>query len=93
MLYEVSRSASASSIARGGAESKSPEHRVSTRCARSTGAAATGTSRIDPRRKDPLMCSPVRCSDCGKTTWAGCGLHIDEALAGVAAEQRCACPR
>lgn len=39
------------------------------------------------------MCSPVTCSTCGKTTWQGCGLHVDEALAGVPAAARCACPR
>ncbi|MFS0867227.1 hypothetical protein AB3M83_07820 [Microbacterium sp. 179-B 1A2 NHS] len=39
------------------------------------------------------MCSPVTCATCGKTTWAGCGEHIDQALAGVAADQRCSCRR
>lgn len=28
---------------------------------------------------------------CGKATWAGCGEHIEEALAGVPAEDRCTC--
>lgn len=37
------------------------------------------------------MCSPVTCSTCGKTTWTGCGEHIEQALAGVPAEQRCTC--
>ena len=35
------------------------------------------------------MCSPIRCETCGKTTWTGCGQHVDEALAHVAADQRC----
>jgi hypothetical protein len=35
------------------------------------------------------MCRQVTCSTCGKATWAGCGQHIDEALAGVPAAQRC----
>ncbi|MHA3684094.1 hypothetical protein ACXR2W_07550 [Leucobacter sp. HY1908] len=39
------------------------------------------------------MCSPVRCATCEKTTWAGCGQHIEEALEGVAAADRCTCPR
>ncbi len=39
------------------------------------------------------MCYPVSCDTCGKTTWAGCGEHVDAALAGVAADARCACPR
>lgn len=37
------------------------------------------------------MCSPIACATCGKTTWTGCGLHVDEALAGVPAEARCTC--
>ena len=28
---------------------------------------------------------------CGKATWAGCGEHIEEALAGVPADERCTC--
>jgi hypothetical protein len=26
-------------------------------------------------------------------SWAGCGLHIEQALAGVKEEDRCKCPR
>jgi len=37
------------------------------------------------------MCSPVKCEKCGKTTWAGCGEHIDAVMADVPAEQRCTC--
>ncbi len=37
------------------------------------------------------MCSPARCDRCGKTTWAGCGQHIEQALEGVPQEQRCTC--
>jgi len=28
---------------------------------------------------------------CSKFTWSGCGEHIEEALQGVAADQRCTC--
>ncbi|MGC3953457.1 MAG: hypothetical protein QM804_04255 [Propionicimonas sp.] len=35
------------------------------------------------------MCSPITCTVCGKTTWTGCGQHIEQALAGVPDEQRC----
>lgn len=35
------------------------------------------------------MCSPVRCHVCGKTTWAGCGMHADQVMASVPADQRC----
>ncbi len=39
------------------------------------------------------MCSPVRCSSCGKTTWAGCGQHVDQVKASVPADQWCTCDR
>lgn len=37
------------------------------------------------------MCVRDTCENCGKATWAGCGQHIDEALAGVAEADRCHC--
>lgn len=37
------------------------------------------------------MCATVTCNNCGKATWAGCGQHIEEALEGIPAEQRCTC--
>lgn len=36
------------------------------------------------------MCSRISCRECGKATWTGCGQHVEEALAGVPASQRCA---
>ncbi len=36
------------------------------------------------------MCHSVVCLKCQKMTWAGCGQHIEQALAGVAQEDRCA---
>lgn len=38
------------------------------------------------------MCSPARCPRCGLTTWRGCGLHVDQVMAHVPADQRCSCP-
>jgi len=35
------------------------------------------------------MCKQVDCVECGLKTWAGCGLHIEQALQGVAMENRC----
>ena len=29
------------------------------------------------------MCRPATCKTCGKTTWAGCGQHVDQVMAGV----------
>jgi hypothetical protein len=36
------------------------------------------------------MCRAVTCRKCGKTTWAGCGQHVSQVMAGVPASQRCA---
>ncbi len=35
------------------------------------------------------MCFPVPCSECGKTTWSGCGLHVDEVRAAVPVDEWC----
>lgn len=35
------------------------------------------------------MCHAVTCKTCGKATWAGCGRHVDRALAGVPSANRC----
>ena len=39
------------------------------------------------------MCAPATCEKCSKVTWAGCGEHVEEALAGVPAEQLCTCQK
>ncbi|MEU5760104.1 hypothetical protein [Nocardia sp. NPDC047648] len=36
------------------------------------------------------MCSPVTCRVCGKTTWAGCGAHIDAVRAATPPDEWCA---
>lgn len=35
------------------------------------------------------MCEMVICRKCSKPTWAGCGEHIEQALAGVTKADRC----
>ena len=35
------------------------------------------------------MCRAVTCTTCGKTTWAGCGRHVDSVKRGVPAGQWC----
>lgn len=35
------------------------------------------------------MCHAKRCRTCGKTTWAGCGQHVQQVMAGVPRDQRC----
>jgi hypothetical protein len=35
------------------------------------------------------MCRAVRCKTCGKTTWAGCGQHVDQVMARVPRDDRC----
>ncbi|GAA2482425.1 hypothetical protein GCM10010406_18400 [Streptomyces thermolineatus] len=37
------------------------------------------------------MCRRVACRTCGKATYAGCGMHVDQVLAGVPASGRCTC--
>ena len=37
------------------------------------------------------MCRPATCGSCGKSTYAGCGQHVDEALRGVPSQDRCKC--
>lgn len=39
------------------------------------------------------MCRPVTCTNCGKTTWAGCGQHIEQVKATVPAGQWCTCEK
>ncbi|MET8698529.1 hypothetical protein ACFVUH_21685 [Kitasatospora sp. NPDC058032] len=39
------------------------------------------------------MCRRTTCRSCGKATYAGCGMHVDQVLAGVAKADRCACDR
>lgn len=35
------------------------------------------------------MCRRATCRVCGKTTWAGCGQHVDQVMAGVPGSDRC----
>lgn len=35
------------------------------------------------------MCRAVSCRECGKTTWAGCGEHVDAVLKDVRPADRC----
>ena len=35
------------------------------------------------------MCSAVKCKVCKKTTWAGCGNHVDSVKRGVPAANWC----
>ncbi len=46
-------------------------------------AIATGNERM------PKMCRQVACRTCAKTTWAGCGQHVDQVMAGVPRRDRC----
>lgn len=37
------------------------------------------------------MCRRVTCKSCQKATFAGCGMHVEQVLAGVPKSQRCSC--
>ncbi len=39
------------------------------------------------------MCYPVTCPTCHKTTWGGCGQHVEQVRASVPADRWCTCPR
>ena len=39
--------------------------------------------------KELPMCHAKTCKTCGKTTWAGCGQHVDQVMRGVPKSQRC----
>jgi hypothetical protein len=38
-----------------------------------------------------VMCRQVACKRCEKASWAGCGQHVNQVLAGVPKNQRCKC--
>ncbi|MBP8918790.1 MAG: hypothetical protein R2719_03205 [Micropruina sp.] len=35
------------------------------------------------------MCYTVTCRTCGKTTWKGCGEHVDQVMRDVPSAERC----
>lgn len=35
------------------------------------------------------MCRATTCRQCGKASWAGCGMHVEQVLAGVPRSERC----
>lgn len=48
-----------------------------------------GRAPTDPVPEEPTMCRPVECPVCHKTTWEGCGEHVDQVKASVPPEQWC----
>ena len=50
---------------------------------------ARGAAANRHHQKEITMCYPVTCTVCGKTTWDGCGEHVDSVKASVPAEQWC----
>ena len=45
---------------------------------------------VPAAERNPTVCQPVLCRICGKVTWTGCGDHVEQALAGIPDEMRCA---
>jgi hypothetical protein len=37
------------------------------------------------------MCQRTTCSTCGKSTFAGCGRHVEQVLGDVPPAERCQC--
>lgn len=50
-----------------------------------------GESRFD-KEGGSSVCSPAVCPTCQKSTYSGCGQHVEEVLASVPPERRCVCP-
>lgn len=44
-----------------------------------------------PNLEGAPVCYPVTCSTCKKTTWGGCGAHVDSVMKSVPASRRCEC--
>jgi hypothetical protein len=40
--------------------------------------------------EEQRVCRPVICKTCNKVTWAGCGMHVEQVLAGFPSSERCA---
>ena len=63
------------------------------RCSRNMGANVNtprGILDTHHQTEENQLCRAVTCKQCGKTTWAGCGQHIDQVMKGVPRENRCA---
>lgn len=39
------------------------------------------------------MCSPAMCQSCGKTTYRGCGQHVEQIKARVGTANWCTCEK
>ncbi|WP_170312924.1 hypothetical protein [Prescottella subtropica] len=39
------------------------------------------------------MCRAVTCTTCSKTTWSGCGRHVDDVMRSVPKARQCTCER
>lgn len=39
------------------------------------------------------MCRATKCHRCQKTTWAGCGQHVNQVMSKVPRTERCSCDR
>lgn len=37
------------------------------------------------------MCRRIECAKCGRPTYAGCGLHVEQVLGDVPPADRCRC--
>jgi len=37
------------------------------------------------------MCRRINCDRCGKPTFAGCGMHVEQVLGNVPRKDRCRC--
>jgi len=43
------------------------------------------------RERGIAMCQRVNCRQCGRPTYKGCGMHVEQVLANVPVSERCQC--
>ena len=46
---------------------------------------------LKPLSKRMIMCHQTTCRACKKATWAGCGQHQQQVMAGIPKDERCKC--
>ncbi len=39
------------------------------------------------------MCYPIICQYCKKTTWSGCGNHVNQVMSQIPIQQQCQCKK
>jgi hypothetical protein len=47
---------------------------------------------FNPESVDSVkMCHETKCPNCGKSSWSGCGQHVESVFRSIPVERRCFC--